>query len=158
MRLAIIFIVVLASSAAHAEDCLLKIIGVAHGDCPLETSAFPQDDAICRTYGLTPGTHDYKVCRTAKAHERKLTSDETFVQFFAEPAAARREVGRGCGGWNCCEARAEAIHEAQAESWTAALCSRLTEGRLSPASNRRRFFYKIASIADAREAGVVVGA
>ena len=51
------------------RDCAL---GIATSDCaPIGSpaAAFPQDDATCRSYHLTPGTKDYATCREAKVHE-----------------------------------------------------------------------------------------
>jgi hypothetical protein len=79
------FVVALLLAGCGAQDCVLDI---AHGDCaalgPLET-AIPQDDAICRSYGLTPGTPDYAHCRKAKRHVRRLTKDETDDGFLRNP-------------------------------------------------------------------------
>ena len=69
------------------RDCAL---GIAHRDCYLEGSVsamFPQDDAICRSYGLDPGTRDYAVCRDQKRHERALTGRETNFGVLEEPLA-----------------------------------------------------------------------
>jgi hypothetical protein len=63
------------------EDCALDL---AYRDCAAP-ARFPQDDAACRAHGLTPGTPDYVRCRQAKAHERKLTSDETADGFLRNP-------------------------------------------------------------------------
>lgn len=68
-----------------ARDCMLDI---AHRDCGRTgavLASFPQDDAICRSYGLTPDTHDYAVCRLAKARERRLTSRETDYGVLQNP-------------------------------------------------------------------------
>ena len=68
-----------------AQDCALAI---AHGDCYAQgtpVSAFPQDDASCRSYGLTPGSRDYATCRHAKHHVRRLTHDETDDSYLRNP-------------------------------------------------------------------------
>ena len=67
------------------RDCLL---GVADRDCaPVGSPAamFPQDDAVCRSYRLTPGTKDYAICREQKLHERSLTERATDFGFLANP-------------------------------------------------------------------------
>jgi hypothetical protein len=67
------------------RDCQL---GIAEHDCRPPGSAladFPQDDAVCRGYGLVPGTHAYDVCRQTKHHERKLTARETDYGVLREP-------------------------------------------------------------------------
>ena len=69
------------------RDCAL---GIAHRDCYVEGSPlaqFPHDDAICRSYGLDPGTHDYAVCRGQKRHVRLLTGRETNFGALEEPLA-----------------------------------------------------------------------
>ena len=84
-RLAVAAAVALAAAACDPRDCAL---GIANGDCYPQGSplaAFPQDDAICRDYGLTPGTHDYLVCRQTKRHERALTERETDYGFLQNP-------------------------------------------------------------------------
>lgn len=78
-------LVMLLLGGCGARDCLL---GIAHRDCYAEGSPlaeFPQDDAICRGYGLTPGTRDYGVCRQKKRHERALTARETDYGFLRNP-------------------------------------------------------------------------
>ena len=88
-----VFSVSLAITAAllvggcDPRDCAL---GIAHRDCYPEGSPlamFPQDDAICRSYGLDPGTRDYAVCRDRKRHERALTDRETNFGVLEEPLA-----------------------------------------------------------------------
>ena len=67
------------------RDCAL---GIAHRDCyPVGSvqATFPQDDAICRSYGLDPGTHDYAICRDQKRHERALTERATNFGVLEEP-------------------------------------------------------------------------
>ncbi len=67
------------------RDCAL---GIAHRDCYPEGSPlamFPQDDAVCRSYGLDPGTHDYAACRDQKRHVRQLTNRETNFGALEEP-------------------------------------------------------------------------
>lgn len=85
MRLVASLVLVLISTTCRADGCLLEIIGIAHADCNLAPSAFPADDASCRSYGLKPGTHDYAVCRKAKAHMEKLTQDETGHSYLWNP-------------------------------------------------------------------------
>ena len=68
-----------------ARDCAY---GIAHRDCVAEGNtrvAFPQDDVICRSYGLTPGTRDYATCRASKQHERQLTRAESDYGFLRNP-------------------------------------------------------------------------
>ena len=84
-RLVLLCTLPLATAACDPRDCAL---GIANGDCQPQGSAlaaFPQDDAICRDYGLTPGTHDYLVCRQTKRHERALTERETDYGFLQNP-------------------------------------------------------------------------
>ncbi len=84
-RLALIAAIALATAGCDPRDCAL---GIASGDCHPEGSplaAFPQDDAICRSYRLAPGTRDYRLCREAKAHERALTERETDYGFLNNP-------------------------------------------------------------------------
>lgn len=67
------------------QECVLDL---AHGDCPAPqpvASTFPQDDASCRSYGLTPGTRSYARCRDAKAHVHHLTRDESDYGFLRNP-------------------------------------------------------------------------
>lgn len=69
-----------------ARDCLLDI---ARRDCSAERSGpttFPQDDASCRSYGLTPGTRDYALCRSRKAHEQSLSAQESDYSFLRNPS------------------------------------------------------------------------
>ena len=84
-RLALLCALGLATGGCDPRDCAL---GIADGDCFPEGStlaAFPQDDAICRSYGLVPGTHDYLVCRQTKRHVRALTERETDYGFLSNP-------------------------------------------------------------------------
>ena len=84
-RLTLLIGLTLACAGCDPRDCAL---GIANGNCYPEGSAlaaFPQDDAICRSYGLTPGTRDYVICRKAKAHERALTERETDYGFLNNP-------------------------------------------------------------------------
>ena len=77
----------LAVSGCDPRDCAL---GIAHRDCYPQGSPlamFPQDDAICRSYGLDPGTRDYAACREHKRHERALTDRETNFGVLEEPLA-----------------------------------------------------------------------
>ena len=67
------------------RDCML---GIANRDCaPVGSpvAMFPQDDAVCRSYGLTPGTKDYAICREQKLHERSLTERATDFGLFENP-------------------------------------------------------------------------
>ena len=86
MRRAASFVLLcLCLGGCGARDCGL---GIARRDCLAEGSLaarFPQDDAICRGYGLAPRTHDYAVCRQAKAHERVLTARETDYGVLNDP-------------------------------------------------------------------------
>ena len=80
-RLTLLTVLALATAGCDPRDCAL---GIAEHDCTppgAAQAAFPQDDAICRSYGLTPGTHDYLVCRRTKHHERALTERETDYGF-----------------------------------------------------------------------------
>ena len=85
-RLALLLLVIpLLCGFEDPRDCWL---GIANHDCYLRgaaQAAFPQDDSICRTYGLVPGTHDYDICRKTKRHERALTERETDYGFVANP-------------------------------------------------------------------------
>ncbi len=86
-KLAVLLVVMVGLDGCGVRDCL---IGVAQRDCYAEGSpraTFPQDDATCRNYGLTPGTHDYAVCRQAKANERRRTERETDFGFLKNPLA-----------------------------------------------------------------------
>ena len=80
-----LLLTMLSLAGCGARDCALDI---AHRDCG-QTGAvlasFPQDDAICRGYGLKAETHDYAVCRRAKARERHLTSRETDYSVLQNP-------------------------------------------------------------------------
>lgn len=72
-------------------------LGIAHRDCVEEGGSlmdfphqatvpqFPQDDAICREYGLRPGTHAYDVCRQKKREMRQITRHETDRGVFQGP-------------------------------------------------------------------------
>lgn len=67
----------LAVGGCDLRNCAL---GIANGDCypPGSPRArFPEDDAVCRSYGLEPGTQDYAICRKTKLHERALTNRAT---------------------------------------------------------------------------------
>ena len=84
-RFALLAAIALATAGCDPRDCAL---GIANGDCYPQASAlaaFPQDDAICRSYGLEPGTRDYRLCREAKHHERALTERETDYGFLNNP-------------------------------------------------------------------------
>ncbi len=84
MRVALPMVALLLGGCG-ARDCQL---GIANRDCGVQGSAladFPQDDAICRGYGLVPGTRDYAVCRQTKRHERQLTARETDYGVLQEP-------------------------------------------------------------------------
>ncbi len=89
MRPAAAVVVALLLGGCDPRDCLL---GIAHSDCASHgpslgsnLAMFPQDDAICRSYGLDPGTRDYAVCRDAKRHVRQLTERETDFGVLQEP-------------------------------------------------------------------------
>ena len=87
MPKAAVFLVMLGLGGCGARDCM---IGIAQHDCFAEGSpraTFPQDDVTCRNYGLRPGTHDYAVCREAKANERRRTGRETDFGFLENPLA-----------------------------------------------------------------------
>ncbi len=58
-----------------------------------DLAAFQQDDAICREYGLAPGSHDYAICRDKKRHERALTERETDYGFLQNPLTPDVTVG-----------------------------------------------------------------
>jgi hypothetical protein len=86
MRLLASIVFILISPACYAGGgCILGILDIAHDDCSFAVSAFPRDDASCRSYGLTPGTHDYAVCRQAKADMNRRTLDETSYSFLRNP-------------------------------------------------------------------------
>ena len=85
MRFVASIVFVLISTSCRADGCLLGILDIAHEDCSTAASTFPRDDASCRSYGLTPGTHDYAVCRKAKAAMEALTLDETGYSFLRNP-------------------------------------------------------------------------
>ena len=75
----------LSLAGCGARDCMLNI---SHGDCGPRgavLASFPQDDAVCRSYGLAPDTRDYATCRRAKARERHLTARETDYGFLQNP-------------------------------------------------------------------------
>ena len=78
-------VVMLSLGGCGVQDCLF---GIAHRDCAGPGSsvvAFPQDDAICRGYGLVPGTHDYDVCRAKKRRVQALTGQSTDYGALQEP-------------------------------------------------------------------------
>ena len=84
-RLALLAALGLATAGCDPRDCAL---GIAEHDCAPQGSAlaaFPQDDAVCRGYGLVPGTRDYAICRQTKRHERALTERETDYGFLNDP-------------------------------------------------------------------------
>jgi hypothetical protein len=63
-------------------------LGISHEDCSTAGTAlaqFPQDDAICRDYGLTPGTRDYAICRQKKRAARAETEQATDYGFLQNP-------------------------------------------------------------------------
>jgi hypothetical protein len=75
----------LSLGGCDPRDCWL---GIANGDCPSDGGAlarFPQDDAICRDYGLVPGTRDYAVCRLKKRDVRAQTERQTDYGFLQNP-------------------------------------------------------------------------
>lgn len=85
LKIAALPLLALPLAGCDPRDCLT---GIAHDDCYAPGSAyaqFPQDDAICRDYGLRPGTHDYAVCRVKKGHERLLTDRETDYGVLRNP-------------------------------------------------------------------------
>lgn len=85
LRLLAILLATLALAGCDPRDCWL---GIAHGDCPADgpgLAAFPQDDAICQSYGLAPGTSDYAICRAKKREVRGLTANETDYGFLQNP-------------------------------------------------------------------------
>lgn len=76
-RLALLLALFVAGCDGDPRDCLL---GFSRSDCTFldpRATAFPQDDAICRGYGLVPGTADYATCRRKKAEVKGLTERET---------------------------------------------------------------------------------
>ena len=82
--------VLIAAGLAGCNDPRDCALGIAHRDCYPEGSTlalYPQDDAICRSFRLVPGTHDYKVCRDQKRHERLLTERATDFGVLEEPLA-----------------------------------------------------------------------
>lgn len=71
--------------ACDPRDCWL---GIAHRDCDTggtALAAFPQDDAVCRDYGLAPGTRDYAICRRKKTAMRNRTEQATDYGFLQNP-------------------------------------------------------------------------
>jgi hypothetical protein len=81
----VLLLIALLLGGCDARDCWL---GIAHSDCNPEGSAlaqFPQDDAICREYGLTPGTKDYVTCRLKKRAVRAETERATDYGFLQNP-------------------------------------------------------------------------
>ncbi len=84
MKRAASLLLVLSLGGCAARDCVYDI---AHRDCGVApiASRFPQDDAICRSYGLAPGTVDYATCRGAKHHVQRLTRDESDYGFLRNP-------------------------------------------------------------------------
>lgn len=77
LRLIALALIAATLGGCDPRDCYL---GIAHQDCYAEGSAlaqFPQDDSVCRGYGLKPGTRDYAICRRSKRHVRALTDRET---------------------------------------------------------------------------------
>ena len=92
-RLSVFLMATLALAGCDPRDCWL---GIANGDCATDgtaLAAFPQDDAICREYGLAPGSHDYAICRDKKRHERALTERETDYGFLQNPLTPDVTVG-----------------------------------------------------------------
>jgi len=85
VRLAWLCSLGLAAGGCDPRDCAL---GIADGNCFPNGSvlaAFPQDESICRSYGLVPGSRDYILCRQTKRHERALTERETDYGFLNGP-------------------------------------------------------------------------
>lgn len=65
----------LAGCANHPMDCA---VGFHHSDCLPGTAGYDdpnkfagKDDEQCRSYGLTPGTHDYADCRLKLSSSRE---------------------------------------------------------------------------------------
>jgi hypothetical protein len=81
MRAAVVLLLALGLAGCGLADCAFDL---AYHACAAPPRV-PEDDAICRAYGLKPGTPDYARCRHAKAHERKLTQDETSDGFLRNP-------------------------------------------------------------------------
>ena len=76
-KVAAALLALLGLGGCDPRDCLL---GIANRDCaPVGSpvAMFPQDDAVCRSYRLKPGTDDYAICREQKLHERSLTERAT---------------------------------------------------------------------------------
>lgn len=76
-KLAAVLLLPLGLCGCDPRDCLL---GIANRDCAPAGSPlaqFPQDDAVCRGFGLAPGTRAYATCRETKLHERSLTERAT---------------------------------------------------------------------------------
>jgi len=60
-------------------------LGIARGDCirgDASLGHFPNDDAVCQSYGLTPGSESYAVCRKAKARVNDKTEEEIDRQWW----------------------------------------------------------------------------
>lgn len=85
LRVAAALLACIGLGGCDPRDCLL---GIANHDCaPVGSpvAMFPQDDAVCRSYRLTPGTRDYAICREQKLHERSLTERATDFGFLENP-------------------------------------------------------------------------
>ena len=85
LKAGVALLALLGLGGCDPRDCLL---GIAERDCaPVgsSTAMFPQDDAVCRSYRLKPGTRDYAICRETKLHERSLTERATDFGFLTNP-------------------------------------------------------------------------
>ncbi len=85
LKVAAALLALLGLGGCDPRDCWL---GIANRDCaPVgsPTAMFPQDDAVCRSYRLKPGTADYAICREQKLHERSLTERATDFGVFQNP-------------------------------------------------------------------------
>ena len=84
-KVAAALLALLGLGGCDPRDCLL---GIANRDCaPVgsPTAMFPQDDAVCRSYHLKPGTADYAICREQKLHVRSLTERATDFGVLQNP-------------------------------------------------------------------------
>ncbi|ACB95681.1 hypothetical protein [Beijerinckia indica] len=72
----------LGSCADFPGRCQL---GIAREDCwrgDASLGHFPNDDAVCRSYGLAPGSESYAVCRREKARVDKDTRTSIDKQWW----------------------------------------------------------------------------
>ena len=85
LEVAAALLALLGLGGCDPRDCAL---GIANRDCAAVGSPvamFPQDDAVCRSFGLAPGSKDYAICREQKLHERSLTERATDFGVLTNP-------------------------------------------------------------------------